>query len=59
MDQLGFKSKNLAKILGFRNPVTEALIKKRKLSLYLIPRLNRDLHMPTAVGARKLKMHWS
>jgi HTH-type transcriptional regulator / antitoxin HigA len=49
MEQLGFKPKDLAKILGFRSRVTEVLNKKRKLSLDMIRRLNRDLHIPTAV----------
>jgi HTH-type transcriptional regulator / antitoxin HigA len=49
MDQLGFKPKDLAKILGFRSRVTEVLNKKRKLSLDMIRRLNRDLHIPTDV----------
>lgn len=49
MEQLGFKPKDLAKILGFRSRVTEVLNKKRKLSLDMIRRLNRELHIPTAV----------
>lgn len=49
MDQLGYKPKDLAKVLGFRSRVTEVLNKKRKLSLDMIRRLNRDLHIPTEV----------
>jgi HTH-type transcriptional regulator / antitoxin HigA len=49
MEQLGIKPKDLAKVLGFRSRVTEILNKKRKLSLDMIRRLNRDLHIPTAV----------
>jgi len=49
MDQLGYKPKDLAKVLGFRSRVTEILNKKRKLSLDMIRRLNRDLHIPTEV----------
>jgi HTH-type transcriptional regulator / antitoxin HigA len=49
MDQLGYKHKDLAKVLGFRSRVTEVLNKKRKLSLDMIRRLNRDLHIPTEV----------
>lgn len=49
MEQLGIKPKDLAKVLGFRSRVTEVLNKKRKLSLDMIRRLNRDLHIPTKV----------
>jgi HTH-type transcriptional regulator/antitoxin HigA len=49
MEQMGYKPKDLAKILGFRSRVTEILNKKRKLSLDMIRRLNRDLNIPTAV----------
>jgi HTH-type transcriptional regulator/antitoxin HigA len=49
MDQLGYKPKDLAKVLGFRSRVTEILNKKRKLSLEMIRRLNHDLHIPTEV----------
>jgi len=49
MEQLGIKPKDLAKVLGFRSRVTEVLNKKRKLSLDMIRRLNRDLHISTDV----------
>jgi HTH-type transcriptional regulator/antitoxin HigA len=49
MEQLGIKPKDLAKVLGFRSRVTEILNKKRKLSLDMIRRLNKDLNIPTAV----------
>lgn len=49
MEQLGIKPKDLAKVLGFRSRVTEVLNKKRKLSLDMIRRLNRDLNIPTKV----------
>lgn len=49
MEQLGIKPKDLAKVLGFRSRVTEILNKKRKLSLDMIRRLNKDLHIPTTV----------
>jgi len=49
MDQLGYKPKDLAKVLGFRSRVTEVLNKKRKLSLDMIRRLNRDLNIPTEI----------
>ncbi len=49
MEQLNYKPKDLAKVLGFRSRVTEVLNKKRKLSLDMIRRLNKDLNIPTAV----------
>jgi len=49
MEQLGLKPNDLAKVLGYRSRITEVLNKKRKLSLALIRRLNRDLHIPTKV----------
>jgi HTH-type transcriptional regulator/antitoxin HigA len=49
MEQLNYKPKDLAKILGFRSRVSEVLSKKRKLSLDMIRRVNRDLHIPTAI----------
>jgi HTH-type transcriptional regulator/antitoxin HigA len=49
MEQLNYKPKDLAKIIGFRSRVTEILNKKRKLSLEMIRHLNKDLHIPTDV----------
>jgi HTH-type transcriptional regulator/antitoxin HigA len=49
MEQMGYKPKDLAKILGFRSRVAEVLNKKRKLSSDMIRRLNRSLNIPTAV----------
>ncbi len=49
MEQLDIKPNDLARVLGFRSRVTEILNKKRKLSLDMIRRLNRDLHISTSV----------
>jgi HTH-type transcriptional regulator/antitoxin HigA len=49
MEQLGIKPMDLAKVLGFRSRETEVLNIKRKLSLDMVRRLNRDLHIPTTV----------
>jgi HTH-type transcriptional regulator / antitoxin HigA len=49
MEQLGYKTSDLARVLGFRSRVSEVLSKKRKLSLSMIRRLNKDLHIPTDV----------
>ena len=49
MEQLDLKPKDLAKVLGFRSRVTEVLNKKRKLSLDMIRRINKDMHIPTNI----------
>lgn len=49
MEQLNYRPKDLAGVIGFRSRVTEILSKKRKLSLSMIRRLNRDLHISTDV----------
>ncbi|MBW6460469.1 MAG: hypothetical protein K0B08_07835 [Bacteroidales bacterium] len=49
MEQMGYKSSDLARVLGFRSRVSEVLNRKRKLSLSMIRRLNKDLHIPTDV----------
>jgi len=49
MEQLNFKLKDLADIIGFRSRVTEVLNKKRKLSLDMIRKINKKMHIPTHV----------
>ena len=49
MEQLGYSDRELAKILGFRSRVSEIMNRKRKLSIAMIRRLNRDLHIPPEV----------
>ena len=46
MDQLGMTRKDLETLLGGRGRVSEILTKKRKLSLEMIRRLHRTLHIP-------------
>lgn len=46
MDQLGMTRKNLETLLGGRERVSEILTKKRNLSLEMIRRLHRTLHIP-------------
>ena len=55
MEQLNFRPKDLAKVIGFRSRVTEVLSKKRKLSLDMIRRLNKDLHISTDVLIQEYK----
>ncbi len=49
MEQLNYKPKDLADIIGFRSRVTEVLNKKRKLSLVMIRKINKKMHIPTDV----------
>lgn len=46
MDQLGMTRKDLETMLGGRGRVSEILTKKRGLSLEMIRRLHRELHIP-------------
>ncbi len=46
MDQLGMTRKDLEVLLGGRGRVSEILAKKRGLSLEMIRRLHRTLHIP-------------
>lgn len=49
MEQMGMKQKDLAEVVGFKSRVSEILNKKRKLTLNMIRKLNRTLHIPTEV----------
>jgi HTH-type transcriptional regulator/antitoxin HigA len=49
MEQLGYNDSDLARVLGFRSRVSEIMNRKRKLSISMIRRLNKDLHIPTDV----------
>lgn len=53
MEQLGIKQKDLAETIGFKSRVSEILNKKRKLTLEMIRRLNRELSIPTDVLIRE------
>ncbi|MDC8450264.1 MAG: transcriptional regulator [Nitrospira sp.] len=46
MDQLGMVRKDLETMLGGRGRVSEILTRKRNLSLEMIRRLHRKLHIP-------------
>jgi HTH-type transcriptional regulator / antitoxin HigA len=46
MDQLGMTRKDLEVILGGRGRVSEVLTRKRGLSLEMIRKLHRELHIP-------------
>jgi len=49
MEQMGYKQKDLAAVIGFHSRVSEVLNKKRKLTLDMIRKFNEVLHIPTEV----------
>lgn len=49
MEQMNYKPKDLADVIGFRSRVTEILGKKRKLSLDMIRKINKRMHISTDV----------
>lgn len=49
MEQLNYQPKDLAEVLGSRSRVTEILSKERKLSLDMIRKINKKMHIPTDV----------
>ena len=49
MEQMDYKPKDLAKVIGLRSRVTEILNKKRKLSLPMIRKISSQMHIPTDV----------
>ncbi len=53
MEQMDYKPKDLADVIGFRSRVTEILTKKRKLSLNMIRKINQKMHIPTDILVQK------
>jgi len=49
MEQMGYKQKDLADIIGYRGRVSEILNRKRKLTLDMIRKLHETLQIPTDV----------
>jgi len=49
MEQMGLGAKELATLLGGRSRLSEVLKGRRRLSLAMIRRLNRHLHIPAEV----------
>jgi len=49
MEQLGYKQKDLAKVIGLKSRVSEILNRKRKLTIEMIRKLNTTLGIPTDV----------
>lgn len=49
MEQMGYKQKDLARVIGFKGRVSEILNRKRKLSIGIIRKLHEALGIPTDV----------
>jgi HTH-type transcriptional regulator/antitoxin HigA len=49
MEQLGYKQKDLANVIGLKSRVSEILNKKRKLTIDMIRKLHDTLGIPTEV----------
>jgi HTH-type transcriptional regulator/antitoxin HigA len=49
MEQLGYKQKDLAEVIGLKSRVSEILNRKRKLTLEMIRKLHEILGIPTEV----------
>ncbi len=49
MDQMGYKQKDLADIIGLKSRVSEVLNKKRKLTLEMVRKIHHSLNIPTDV----------
>ena len=49
MEQMGLKQKDLVELVGFKSRVSEILSRKRKLTLDMIRKLHKTLHIPTEV----------
>ena len=49
MEQLNYKQKDLAKIIGLSSRVSEILNRKRKLTLEMIRRISQSLNISTEV----------
>ena len=47
MEQLGYKPKDLAEIIGLKSRVSEILNKKRKLTLTMVRKVHQALNIPT------------
>lgn len=56
LEQLNWKKSELSKILGTRSRASEILNGKRKLSLSMIRKLNRELEIPAEVLIQEYQM---
>jgi len=55
MEQMNFIAKDLAEDIGFRSRVTEISGKKRKLSLDMIYKINKEMQISTEILVQEYK----
>lgn len=49
MEQLGYRSSDLAQLIGYKSRVSEILHKKRKLTIEMIRTLSKKLNIPAEI----------
>lgn len=49
MEQLGYRSSDLAELIGYKSRVSEILHKKRKLTIEMIRTLSKELNIPAEI----------
>jgi len=49
MEQLGYRSSDLAQLIGYKSRVSEILHKKRKLTVEMIRTLSKKLNIPAEI----------
>jgi len=49
MEQLGYRSSDLAELIGYKSRVSEILHKKRKLTIEMIRTLSKKLNIPAEI----------
>jgi|ERR1035437_3607063 HTH-type transcriptional regulator/antitoxin HigA len=49
MEQMGYRPKDLGLVIGYKSRASEILDKKRKLSLSMIRKISKEMHIPTEV----------
>lgn len=56
MEQMGYKPKDLERIIGSKSRVSEVLKRKRKLSLSMIRKINEELHISADILVQDYKL---
>ncbi len=56
LEQMGLKKSELSRILGTRSRASEILNGKRKLSLSMIRRLNKELNIPAEILIKEYEL---
>lgn len=59
MEQSGFTQKDLVKIVGLKSKVSEILNRKRKLSLNIIRKLNKELDIPSDILIKEYEVKYT